>query len=323
MKCFGLKWSPKTDRPTTLGIWIILTLLLYICTLGDGDRLYDQNASLLDTSDSNKGHQLLSYRNQRSASGLSDLLMNLHLEQPSFDPTVAKNVTTQLGQTVYLHCIVHNLGDKTVSWIRRRDFHVLTVGLVTYTSDDRFQAVHMERSDDWILKLQLAQLSDAGLYECQVNTHPLISLFVFLTVVVPKASIRESPDLYVKTGSSINLTCLINQSPEPPAFVFWYHNDRMINYDSTRGEINLQKAGEDTAISRLYITNAQPIDSGNYTCGPSNADATSISVHVLNGEKRAAIQHDLNTSPSICSRFTSNIWIVINTFLVLGLYQRS
>ncbi|GBM92483.1 hypothetical protein AVEN_210053-1 [Araneus ventricosus] len=171
-----------------------------------------------------------------------------------------------------------------VSWIRRRDFHVLTVALNTYTADDRFVAVNMDRSDDWMLQIKLAQLADEGLYECQVNTHPLISFFVNLTVLVPKSSIREAPDLYVKTGSSINLTCIISQSPEPPVFVFWYHNDRMINYDSSGGDISVHKAGQDTAISRLFIKNAQPSDSGNYTCCPSNADASSISVHVLNGE---------------------------------------
>ncbi|GFY69128.1 ig-like domain-containing protein [Trichonephila inaurata madagascariensis] len=171
-----------------------------------------------------------------------------------------------------------------VSWIRRRDFHVLTVALHTYTADDRFVAVNMDRSDDWMLQIKLAQLADEGLYECQVNTHPLISFFVNLTVLVPKSSIREAPDLYVKTGSSINLTCIISKSPEPPVFVFWYHNDRMINYDSSGGDISVHKAGQDTAISRLFIKNAQPSDSGNYTCCPSNADASSISVHVLNGK---------------------------------------
>lgn len=70
-----------------------------------------------------------------------------------------------------------------MTWIRRRDFHVLTVGLVTYTADDRFGSVNIERSDDWMLQIKLAQLADEGLYECQVNTHPLISFFVTLTVL--------------------------------------------------------------------------------------------------------------------------------------------
>ncbi|UYV80553.1 hypothetical protein LAZ67_19000566 [Cordylochernes scorpioides] len=102
-------------------------------------------------------------------------------------------------------------------------------------------------------------------------------------VSVPRATIQEAPDLYVKTGSAINLTCVIYQSPEPPVFVFWYHDERMINYDPARGDITIRKAPGDRAVSRLYIRNAQSRDSGNYTCCPSNADATSISVHVLNG----------------------------------------
>ncbi|GIY89340.1 ig-like domain-containing protein [Caerostris extrusa] len=58
-----------------------------------------------------------------------------------------------------------------------------------------------------------------------------------------RALIEGAPDIYVKSGSSINLTCVITQSPVPPAFVFWYHDERMINYDSTRGLIAVQKAG--------------------------------------------------------------------------------
>ncbi|GIY89341.1 hypothetical protein CEXT_235371 [Caerostris extrusa] len=32
-----------------------------------------------------------------------------------------------------------------VSWIRRTDFHVLTVGMETYTSDERFEALHLQK----------------------------------------------------------------------------------------------------------------------------------------------------------------------------------
>ncbi|XP_050045523.1 zwei Ig domain protein zig-8-like [Dermacentor andersoni] len=211
---------------------------------------------------------------------------------PSFDNSTERNVTSQLGQTAYLHCIVNNLGDKTVLWIRRRDYNVLTVGLDTYTADDRFQAVHLERSSDWALQVRYVQLSDQGLYECQVSSDPKISYFVNLTVLVAKAVIEGGPDLFIRTGSSINLTCEISRSPEPPHFVFWYHNDRMINYVSAKGEITLHKGGPDRTISRLYIRKAVSLDSGNYTCDPANAEPVSISVHVVNGEKPAAMQHD-------------------------------
>ncbi|GIY31078.1 uncharacterized protein CDAR_197781 [Caerostris darwini] len=44
--------------------------------------------------------------------GHSHLLSKV--EHPTFDYTVPTNITTQLGQTVYLHCKVHNLGDKVL-----------------------------------------------------------------------------------------------------------------------------------------------------------------------------------------------------------------
>lgn len=232
---------------------------------------------------------------------------------PSFDNSTARNVTSQLGQTAYLHCIVNNLGDKTVLWIRRRDYNVLTVGLDTYTADDRFQAVHLERSSDWALQIRYVQLSDQGLYECQVSSDPKISYFVNLTVLVAKAVIEGGPDLFIRTGSSINLTCEISRSPEPPHFVFWYHNDRMINYVSAKGEITLHKGGPEKTVSRLYIRKAVSLDSGNYTCDPANAEPVSISVHVVNGEKPAAMQHDgkplsssgLPSAPSVLAGFAA------------------
>lgn len=41
--------------------------------------------------------------------------------------------------------------------------------------------------------------------------------------------------------------------------------------------------GEDGAVSRLYIANANKRDSGNYSCLLEDAAATMISVYVLNG----------------------------------------
>lgn len=34
-----------------------------------------------------------------------------------------------------------------VSWIRRKDYHLLTVGLTTYSSDERFSTIHLQHSE--------------------------------------------------------------------------------------------------------------------------------------------------------------------------------
>lgn len=41
-----------------------------------------------------------------------------------------------------------------VSWIRKRDLHILTVGVLTYTSDQRFQVSTLYKSDIFRSKLK-------------------------------------------------------------------------------------------------------------------------------------------------------------------------
>lgn len=97
------------------------------------------------------------------------------------------------------------------------------------------------------------------------------------------ATIKGGSILYIKTGSTINLTCEVTQSQQPQAFVFWQHNNKVISYDSPRGGINVDTTKGDITTSRLLVTNAKPADSGIYTCAPSNANNASINVVVLNG----------------------------------------
>lgn len=106
---------------------------------------------------------------------------------PVFDNNLVTNVTVQMGATAFLHCRVRNLGERPVSywfrqrfyslfhwshqvsWVRRRDWHILTSGMFTYTNDERFQVSHSEGGDDWDLQIKYVQKRDNGTYECQVR----------------------------------------------------------------------------------------------------------------------------------------------------------
>jgi hypothetical protein len=79
--------------------------------------------------------------------------------------------------------------------------------------------------------------------------------------------------------------CPINhfQSPQPPQYVYWQRNDRMINYDDSRRDITIETTPGPRTQSRLIIREPQIADSGNYTCSASNTEPASTYVFVSKG----------------------------------------
>lgn len=73
----------------------------------------------------------------------------------------------------------------------------------------------------------------------------LLSLNSFFAV--PTATILGGPDLYVDKGSTINLTCIIKFSPEPPTHIFWYHQDKV-------SAINLRERKKQNEFKSLLST---------------------------------------------------------------------
>ncbi|XP_039275136.1 uncharacterized protein LOC120349236, partial [Nilaparvata lugens] len=69
-------------------------------------------------------------------------------------------------------------------------------------------------------------------------------------------------------------------SPQPPQYVFWYHNERMINYDTARGGVTVSTEPGPKTHSRLVVNRATHADSGNYTCRASNTEQDTIYVFV-------------------------------------------
>jgi len=90
-----------------------------------------------------------------------------------------------------------------VSWIRQRDLHILTTMMITYTGDERFHVVHPEQSEDWDLRVEYVQPRDQGIYECQVNTDPKISLAVMLNV---KGKTAGWPTFFIKIAACSHWT---------------------------------------------------------------------------------------------------------------------
>ncbi|KAM3962175.1 uncharacterized protein ACR2FA_003670 [Aphomia sociella] len=210
---------------------------------------------------------------------------------------LTENCTTviaQIGTTAILHCEVSDITENTVTWIRKKDYSLLSVGLVTYSADSRFFSAHGRHVKDWALHIRFATSADAGYYECQVPTHPPTSIFFKLVLVAAYAEIVGESEKIIHEGSMLKLICIVKRSTEPPSYVFWYFENRMINYD-----LNGVNVHNGRQTSELMIGKAEPKHAGNYTCVPANAKAASVTVHVVQSETPAAMQHGNNSSATI------------------------
>ena len=70
----------------------------------------------------------------------------------------------EMNYLAYLNLINEkpkNIFSIKISWIRMRDFHILTNGMITYTSDARFSILHTPNSGEWSLQVQKLHTSDA------------------------------------------------------------------------------------------------------------------------------------------------------------------
>jgi len=50
-----------------------------------------------------------------------------------------------------------------------------------------------------------------------------------------RAEITGPPIRYLTPGSTLRLQCRVVQNTEASEYIFWYHDNRMINYDIDRG----------------------------------------------------------------------------------------
>ncbi|CRK98027.1 CLUMA_CG011396, isoform A [Clunio marinus] len=140
------------------------------------------------------------------------------------------------GTESILNCRVGMLKDKTVMWVRRTvdKVSLLTVGNITYSGDPRIKVMFIY-PNNWRLSINPISPDDAGLYMCQVSTHPPRVFATNLTVLAPAIRLvdemgHEVSDRYYKLGSSVDITCqvalsFLNTIPSPTV----NYNDRFLS----------------------------------------------------------------------------------------------
>ena len=168
-----------------------------------------------------------------------------------------------------------------------------------------------------LLQIKFVQDRDGGIYECQVSTSTgTISRRVELSVVFPEAYIKGGEEYHVDEGSPISLTCVLDSTPSPPQYIFWYHNDRMVNYHVERGVmVTTYSTASQTTESKLTFSNASKRDEGNYTCSPSNSVPATVQLYVT---KRSECSYsDSRFKQSLSETFRDCPCLVIEDVITL------
>ncbi|KAK4289415.1 hypothetical protein Pmani_037607, partial [Petrolisthes manimaculis] len=105
----------------------------------------------------------------------------------------------------------------------------------------------------------------------------------------PTARILGTPERYVDRGSTINLTCIINFNPNSRTENFWYHDNKVINYDNRDSRVSVITDRGSVTKTILLIHDAHDAATGTYSCVPSPSATATVRIHILN-ETPAAMQ---------------------------------
>ncbi|XP_026298862.1 neurotrimin isoform X5 [Apis mellifera] len=173
-----------------------------------------------------------------------------------------QNVTVSKGRDALLACIVDNLRNFKVAWVRVDTQTILSIHHNVITQNPRISLSYNDHRT-WYLHIKKVEEVDRGWYMCQVNTDPMRSRQGYLQVVVPPSIITKetSTDMVVREGSNVTLTCKASGYPEP--YVMWRREDgKNINYNGESVNVVDGEVLHIVKISRLHM--------GAYLCIASN-----------------------------------------------------
>ncbi|XP_075211004.1 lachesin-like [Lycorma delicatula] len=183
-----------------------------------------------------------------------------------------QNVTVTIGRDALLACVVDNLRNYKVAWVRVDTQTILSIHHNVITQNPRISLTFNDHRS-WYLHIRNVQEADRGWYMCQVNTDPMRSRKGYLQVVVPPSIVDKetSTDMVVREAVNVTLTCKAVGYPEP--YVMWRREDgEDINYNGENVNVVDGEVLHITKVSRLHM--------GAYLCIASNGVPPSISKRV-------------------------------------------
>jgi len=247
------------------------------------------------------------------------------LRNQPFFLKVNSYVKVKQGETAFLPCRVKSLGDYLVTWLKRSDVSVISVGPNIFSSDNRYSIVHIPRAridaDDWTLLINRTEVSDSGQYFCSLNTEPKLSHTVYLTVQeeelflpadsplqsanpsTPLAHITGGPSLFAAAGDNIQLECRISGLKKPPLSLYWTKDGIVLNARVRSGiSLEVEKL-PGISHSTLFLSNLNSKDSGEYSCMSDVAPRANISLVIAEGAHQSPVLASLSSGTNIPTLF--------------------
>jgi len=205
---------------------------------------------------------------------------------PYFSPQSISNITVRVGETVHMPCRVRQVGTNTVAWVRNRDSSILAIEEDTIVQDSRFFVVKSEDRGEWMLIIKTVKTEDNGVYECQISTQVKMSHFVYLKVLVPTVTIEGAPDIFAKSGSSVELSCKVTNNKVAASSLIWLKDEVVIPLaDWLDVEVRMkEEAGH--IVSVLTINKLRSERIGIYSCRPDGLSGQNVSLHMIDAKEQ-------------------------------------
>lgn len=280
----------------------------------------------------------ISSRSSHEQDNLSQVLIKSKqgVFSADFEDKNGTRINVRDGETASMDCRVFLKQDKTISWLRHTQqsestshLELLTVGLTTWTGDERIKA-DFKYPNNWRLNISDITKPDKGLYICQISTHPVKTLHVILNVrdalveMVEDGSEEGDSGVrhkYYNPGSDIRLDCVVRARMETITPVTWWKDGILLDLQQ-RDSVSIATHVESSQItSKLLIKSALVSDAGNYSCSLPNFNENHFPraktrVHVIFGDHAAVyggaekILHFRNWKEFICQ--ITIVWSILS-----------
>jgi len=120
------------------------------------------------------------------------------------------------GKTAKFTCIVQDLGNHRVAWIKADSKAILAIHDHVITNKKKIHVTKNDKST-YVLKIHEVLQSDEGFYMCQVNSEPMLHQVAYLRVVSPPviSDSETTREISILENEVARIKCVAKGNPTP------------------------------------------------------------------------------------------------------------